>query len=92
MGKGNEVEKGKKIYQKNCVASHKKKANGFSKFFYPKLQRQHYAYLNRQLLWIRNDIRHNSNPIMLLLLKKLSDTDINNVADYISRINISNPK
>ena len=92
LGKGNAVEKGKKIYQKNCITCHEKDASGFSKFFYPKLQRQHYAYLNRQLLWIRDDIRHNSNPIMLLLLTKLSDIDINNVADYISRINISNPK
>lgn len=88
LGKGKNIEKGKQIYQKNCIACHKVDASGNSKLLYPKLQKQHYAYLNRQLLWIRDEIRNNSNPRMLYLLKKLSNIDINHLSDYISRIKV----
>ncbi|MCW8934938.1 MAG: c-type cytochrome [Gammaproteobacteria bacterium] len=86
IGDGGRLALGQSIYKQRCLQCHGEKAQGNNDAFFPKLQRQHYAYLVRQLKWIRDGYRKNSNALMVTELKTLSDDDLNAVADYISRL------
>jgi cytochrome c553 len=47
---------------------------------------QHYQYLLRQLIEIRDGTRQNSNPDMLIALKKFSDDDRIAVSAYMASL------
>lgn len=85
-GDGKQLELGEKLYIEKCVACHGQKGEGNADTFYPRLQGQHYAYLLRQLQWIRDGRRKNANPAMLALIKDLDDKKLSVIADYISHI------
>ena len=86
VGDGQQLALGQAIFKKRCLQCHGEKAQGNNEAFFPKLQGQHHAYLVRQLKWIRDGYRKNSNALMVTELKNLSDNDLNAVADYISRL------
>jgi len=86
VGDGQQLTLGESIFKKRCLQCHGDKAQGNNEAFFPKLQGQHHAYLVRQLKWIRDGYRKNSNELMVKELKNLSDNELNAVADYISRL------
>jgi len=85
VGSGHHLALGKRIYRQYCLQCHGKDALGNNAAFFPRLKGQHYAYLLRQLKWIQNGYRKNANPEMIRRVKTLSDTDLDAVADYLSR-------
>ena len=85
-GDGRQLALGKSIFKKRCMACHGEQAQGNNDAFFPRLSGQHHAYLLRQLKWIRDGYRKNSNPQMVAEVKNLSDTDLDAIADYLSRL------
>ena len=86
VGDGKLLAQGESIFKKRCLQCHGDKAQGSNEAFFPKLQGQHHAYLLRQLRWIRDGYRKNSNELMVTELKSLTDRDLDVVADYLSRL------
>jgi cytochrome c553 len=66
------------------------KGEGDADLFYPKVAAQHYPYLYRECINIRDMHRHNANPkmvkILIQVMNKYSDGDIDAVSDYMSRL------
>jgi cytochrome c553 len=85
-GDGKDLDHGKKLYDKDCGDCHGDAGEGDAKKFYPKVASQHYPYLYRESMDIRDGIRRNANPKMVKILKKYSDEDIAAVSDYMSRL------
>ncbi len=85
-GSGDKLDNGKALYQNNCIGCHGFEGQGDATNSFPKIKNQHYKYLLRQLQWIRDGYRTNSNPDMLSLIKNMSDQQLSDLADYISRL------
>lgn len=85
-GDGQHLERGKTLYKKDCASCHGKDGEGNAKRFFPKVSHQHYRYLLRQSLDIRDQGRRNSNPDMIEAAKDYSDQDLEAVSDYMSRL------
>jgi len=85
-GDGKNVGQGKAIYTRQCLQCHGDEGQGNNEAFFPSLKGQHYAYLLRQLKWIRDGYRKNANEVMLGEVKKLTDDELAAVADYLSRL------
>jgi len=85
-GKGNDLEHGKKLYQDNCAQCHGDNGEGDPENFYPKLTNQHYEYMLRQFIWIRDGKRRNANRKMVEQIQKFNYRDIKAVIDYSSRL------
>lgn len=88
QGDGTQLALGKNIYIEKCAACHGSKGEGNAETFFPRIQGQHYAYLLRQLQWIKDGRRKNANSTMLALIKNMDDKSLSAVADFISRINV----
>lgn len=88
QGDGTQLVKGKKIFKQMCSACHGDKGQGNAQAFFPRIQGQHYAYLLRQLQWMRDGRRKNANPAMLAIIKNMDDETLSAVADYVSRIEV----
>lgn len=86
VGKGDDLELGKKLYADNCVRCHGEAGEGNAEKYYPRIQAQHYEYLVRQYRWIKEGKRRNSNPEMVEQIKNFSDKDTLAVLDYVSRL------
>ena len=86
VGSGEGLDHGKFLYLNNCTGCHGVEGQGNNKKVLPKIKAQHYAYLLRQLKWIRDGYRSNSDPDMLALIKNMSDKDLEDLADYVSRL------
>jgi len=86
IGSGKNLKLAKSIYQKRCLQCHGDKGQGNNDAFFPRLKGQHYAYLLRQLKWIRDGYRKNANPAMVAEVKTLSDEELDAAADYLSRL------
>ncbi len=88
-GKGPEnwSEKGKKLYHDNkCYTCHGKNGEGNAKKAYPAVAAQHYGYLIREMNLIRTGVRGNSNPDMVRAIADFTQQEMNEVADYLSRL------
>jgi cytochrome c553 len=85
-GDGKQLARGKKIYHDRCAQCHGVDGMGDNEAVYPRLKGQHHAYLLRQLKWIRDGYRKNSNPVMKEQLKTLDNSQLDAVSDYISRL------
>lgn len=86
VGKGDDLELGKKLYAENCVRCHGETGEGNAEKFYPRIQGQHYEYMIRQYQWIKEGKRRNSNPEMVEQIKWMTDKDTKAVIDFVSRL------
>ncbi len=86
-GPGVDLARGKELYDSKCFVCHGKEGQGNADLLYPRVVNQHYPYLVRELTWIRDKIRKNSDPVMVGLLQDFTNGDIRAVADYLSRAN-----
>jgi len=85
-GPGDNLPKGKEIFESQCARCHGDNAEGDDIDLFPSLYGQHYEYLLRQLRWIQQGKRRNVYRGMVRRVKRLSDEDLQAVADYVSRI------
>jgi len=86
VGPGIRLAEGKKLYEDNCQKCHGENGEGSEKDFYPRIQGQHYEYIQRQMQWIKNSRRRNADEKMTDQLMGFSYGDIASVADYVSRM------
>ena len=85
-GPGTSLDVGAKLYKTDCENCHGANGEGSEKKFYPRVQGQHYKYLLRQAIDIRDGVRRNANPEMVKAIKDYSNTDVEAVIDYISHM------
>ncbi len=76
------IAAGKAIYLRECVTCHGPNGEGDKTQLYPVIAGQHYSYLLRQLIEIRDGARRNANPQMVKVLWKLNDADRSALAAY----------
>ena len=86
LGYGSELAKGKQLYDDNCKQCHEENGEGNAEKFYPRIQGQHFRYLERQLYWIKNGKRRNADRKMVKQLQKFNYREIELIADYVSRL------
>ncbi|MES9961362.1 MAG: c-type cytochrome [Sedimenticola sp.] len=82
----NELENAEGLYRKHCASCHGDKGEGNALKFYPLIQGQHYEYLLRQLIWIRDGKRRNANQDMMATIKAMDDKQLQTLADYASQL------
>jgi len=85
-GPGIELAQGKELFAKDCATCHGAAGLGDAAKQYPVLAGQHYKYLLRQALAIRDGTRKNAHRDMRKVIKGYSDKQIDAVADYLSRL------
>lgn len=85
-GRGNNLALGERLYDENCSVCHDDNGEGFDAFFFPKVDRQHYGYLLRQLKWMKEGKRQNVYFGMLRRIEKMTVADLEAVSDYLSRL------
>lgn len=85
-GDGKNLTKGEALYRKDCADCHGMAGEGDAAHFNPRISGQHYPYLFRESIDIRDGQRKNSNKEMVRILKPYSDEDIEAVSDYMSRM------
>jgi cytochrome c553 len=86
LGPGANLERGRELYARDCVSCHGSDGMGSAAKFYPRLQGQHYRYLLREAVAIRDGVRRNSNPDMVKAIHGYPDADVDAVSDYVSRL------
>ena len=85
-GRGDQLAQGRTIYVSDCASCHGRNGEGDGARFYPRVSGQHYKYLLREVIAIRDSDRHNSHPDMLKAVKPLNNAELESVTDYISRL------
>lgn len=85
-GPGSGVARGKELFDNACSGCHGAEGEGNSFIFAPMLAAQHYTYLLRELGFIRDGKRGNSNPAMASLIKTYTQDDLQAVADYLAQL------
>ena len=83
-GPGTAVSKGKQLYDKDCAQCHGAQGEGDAVKFYPMVAAQHYRYLLREVQFIRDGDRRNSNPDMVSVIKPYTIPEMEAVSDYMS--------
>jgi len=74
---------GKQIYAQNCAGCHGETGQGNNALSYPRLQGQHFTYMQRQARLVRNNLRSVA-PEMVALFKAFADDELDKVLNYIS--------
>lgn len=85
-GPGTDVDRGTRLYARDCLQCHGARGEGSAAEFYPRVNGQHYLYLLREARAIRDGQRRNANPEMVKAVKGYSDADLDAVSDYMSRL------
>lgn len=85
-GPGSGLARGKELYERDCLSCHGRHGEGNADKFYPVTAGQHYRYLLRQIVAIRDGERRNANPRMVEALSPYTPGDMDAVADYMSRL------
>jgi len=86
VGDGTNLERGAELYHEKCATCHEDDGMGVDELLFPRLQGQHYAYLLRELNWIREGKRRNVYRGMVNRLRRIPVEDYEALADYISRL------
>ena len=86
VGAGDNLEKGKQIFEDNCTKCHGNNGEGHNNDYYPRIQGQHYKYILRQMQWIKSGKRRNADKKMVKQIDGFSESDLAAVADYTSRL------
>ncbi|MBT8120004.1 MAG: c-type cytochrome [Gammaproteobacteria bacterium] len=82
--KGSEqFEQGKEIYQKHCAACHGDNGEGNNELVYPRLQGQHFQYMNQQIMRIKNGVRQ-VHPAMQAVVSELEPEQLEQAINYAS--------
>lgn len=87
-GPGARLARGKELYKNDCQVCHGDSGEGNEKKFYPVLAGQHYKYMLRQMVNIRDGKRRNANPKMVKVVQNYTDADMDAVVDYMSRLSM----
>lgn len=85
-GDGHHLEEGKRLYMEHCAKCHGKDGEGDAENFYPRLANQHYEYMLRQFIWIKDGKRRNANPKMVKQIQDFKFSEMKAVIDYASRL------
>lgn len=86
IGEAEDVSSMEPYYQQHCARCHGEQGEGSAERRYPLVQGQHYAYLLRELRWLRDGQRGNAHPEMVAQIRDMSDQDLSLMADYLSRM------
>jgi cytochrome c553 len=78
-----EYIEGNRIYSQNCESCHGKSGEGSNAQSYPRLQGQHFTYMQRQARLVRDGFRV-VDPGMAAQFSALSIDELDKVLDYIS--------
>jgi len=73
-------------YTEKCASCHGADGEGMAEKFYPLLQGQNYEYLLRQLKHIQSGKRKNANREMQKIISQMSLSELDLLADFISRL------
>jgi len=84
-GPGVDLQQARKMYDDKCAKCHGDNGEGDADKFYPRVSGQHYKYLLREALAIRDGLRRNANPKMVKVIKDYSDAELMALSDYMSR-------
>ena len=85
-GDGAKLEHGEELYHEHCARCHGESGEGEPDEYFPRIHGQHYAYVLRQLRWIRDGKRRNANHRIRRLIGRFDDDDLQAIADYVSRL------
>lgn len=85
-GPGTDLARGKQLYERDCAACHGASGQGDAVKFYPMVSAQHYRYLVREVIAIRDGSRGNSNAEMVKVVKPYTPAEIEAVSDYMSQM------
>ncbi|MGA8393422.1 MAG: c-type cytochrome [Burkholderiaceae bacterium] len=85
-GPGTDLARGKQLYERDCAACHGASGQGDAVKFYPMVSAQHYRYLLREVIAIRDGSRGNSNAEMVKVVKPYTPAEIEAVSDYMSQM------
>ncbi len=77
-----QIAYGKALFAEKCTLCHLPSGDGIKEKFYPVLAGQHYGYLLRQLVDIRDGRRGNAHPGMVKVVAKLNDVQLVALAAY----------
>jgi cytochrome c553 len=91
VGYGAQMDVAKTLYDDNCEQCHGANGEGKADKFYPRIQGQHFSYLERQLHWIRDGKRRNADEKMVKQIQKFHYREIELIADYVSRMRPDKP-
>ncbi len=86
LGSGQDLQRGRALYENNCTECHGDFGEGNAEEYYPRIEGQHYNYLLRQLKWIRDGKRRNANKKMMRQIASFSYREMMAVSDYVSRM------
>jgi len=87
-GPGEGLAAAQALYRDQCAECHGNDGEGSGTKFYPRVNGQHYRYLLREMVAIRDGQRGNANPRMVDIVKPLSNAQLDALADYMSRLPI----
>jgi cytochrome c553 len=85
-GPGTGMVRGKQLYDKDCADCHGAKGEGDAVKYFPMVAAQHYKYLLREVNFIRDGDRRNSNPDMVNAIKPYTSSDLEAVSDYMAAL------
>ena len=88
-GPGDRLAAAEKAYQADCAECHGKVGEGDGARFYPRVSGQHYKYLLRELIDIRDGARTNAYPRMRSVVRPLSNEQLSDLADLMSRLPVA---
>ena len=91
-GDGTKLALGERLYQSECAGCHGQGGEGDGLQFYPRVSGQHYKYMLREMIEIRDGTRLNANPRMVKVVKRLNDSDLEALGDYMSRLRVDAPR
>jgi cytochrome c553 len=86
VGPGADLERGKALYEENCVDCHGGAGEGDVEKHIPAIAGQHFPYLMRQFDHIRAGQRRNSDPEMMKQIQGFTPHQQAAVLDYTSRL------
>lgn len=92
QGDGKALVLGERLYVLGCASCHGPRGEGDPHRYYPRVSGQHYRYLLRESLAIRDGQRKNAHPDMLRAIRSLGDAELDAVADYMSRLPVVPPQ
>jgi len=85
-GPGTDLATGQAQYDQLCASCHGPRGEGDAAKFYPRVSGQHFKYLLREIVDIRDGRRNNGDPRMIEVTRGLPDPVLTSIADYMSRL------